>query len=65
MKLRDDLSLLLLVVLFFTCVNVDENDRRIDELEQAAMKTARMEVADSIAKVRVDSILMAHSQEIE
>ncbi len=55
MKLREDLSILLWVLLFFTCVGVNENHGRINELE----------VADSIARARVDSILMAHSQEIE
>lgn len=61
MKLRDDLSILLLIVLFLTCVQVEENELRIEVLEEATTKTAILEAADSI--IKADSIVKAQFQE--
>lgn len=63
MKLRDDLSILLLIVLFLTCVQVEENALRIEVLEEATTKTAILEAADSI--IKADSIVKAQFQETE
>lgn len=63
MKLRDDLSVLLLIVLFLTCAQVEENELRIEVLEEATTKTAILEAADSI--IKADSIVKAQFQETE